>query len=721
MRDKSPDSAKSYSYRLGLVIESALPSSAEPILDKIARVFPGVTFDLMTASSARHPGFRNIFRVTGRVEMLRVLLRLRKRYDLLVVFAAGDGHMRVARAIAVLLFWHRTRIFVFNEFAEGFWLDREHRSNLREHLAMRHAGRTAKLRYLSQWEILVGICVGIILVPLVVVVNVIKSLLRSVIGALLRLWKKIWPGDGRAAQDVITGDHQSMENQLGEISYREGASFGEPDKVMEDVHERNAARRSAFEQLRESESLQGPFLEIGAGVGGTSLLLANEFGLDGVATDISLHSLDATGEVASRSGYTELPLRICCDARWLPFQDGAFGLTFCFQTLHHFADPGPILEEVRRVLSPGGCFYLAEEPVRRWLCLNLYRCDRPENLKGINKWLYETGLLRYVAEAYVGSKEESVWGIMENQTISLGYWRRCLSGFGEVNLDTSRLFTRDAIVFRDLLRFLRVPAKKADYAAAFLFGSELSGLCRLDSSGEPPPMVQDLRKICRCPECQTPLTWEEGSSAHFECEQCGPFPEKNGVHLLFRRAQLDSLYRAPSHSRDAPSDSSSPADDSTDRNQLVQGARIVDIRLLDDRGVQISRVRSGEATVIQVSIECSRALVNPAIGIQVRRDEKGKPSVLYDTNTIWRDQKTGEFSPGEVIEARFCQRMLLGPGSYTITAAIASHDAGELYDWRDDILKFEVEPSARMQGSVNLDSEIEIGKRSTSGQTESEA
>ena len=62
----------------------------------------------------------------------------------------------------------------------------------------------------------------------------------------------------------------------------------------------------------------------------------------------------------------------------------------------------------------------------------------------------------------------------------------------------------------------------------------------------------------------------------------------------------------------------------------------------------------------------------------------------------------------EVLEARFCQRMNLGPGSYTVTVAIASHDAKEFYDWQEAILSFEVEASSTMQGIVNLHSEIDI-------------
>ena len=42
------------------------------------------------------------------------------------------------------------------------------------------------------------------------------------------------------------------------------------------------------------------------------------------------------------------------DGEHIPFGDGEFELVFCKQVLEHVQRPGPLLEEVRRVLEPGG-------------------------------------------------------------------------------------------------------------------------------------------------------------------------------------------------------------------------------------------------------------------------------------------------------------------------------------------------------------------------------
>lgn len=722
-RRKSLEPVKDYYFRLGLVIESASPPVSGPILDKIPRIFPGVTFDLLTDAPGPRLYFRNVFGVARPMELLRLLLRIRKRYDLVVVCGTGERRLRFGRALALLLMRPRAT-FLFNEYAEGFWLDRKRWPELRRHLAMRYPIAPLLLR----WHLrdVVGACGVLVLLPLIGLFAAGRFVTRNVARGLQFLGMKERPAEGRDGQEGSPSGYQTTENQVGEISYRRNASFGEPEKAMVDVRERIAKRRGVFEHFRNVGFLQGPFLEIGAGVSQTALLLRNEFDLDGAATDISLHALDAAAEIADRLKYSKLPLRICCDARWLPFQDQVFPLAYCFQTLHHFADPGPILREVQRVLAPGGYFYLSEEPIRRWLCLNLYRCERLEDLKGFDKWLYDTGLLRYVAEAYIGSNPESTWGIMENESISLADWDRLLSGFDNVNLDASLLFTRDAIVFRAVLLRLGFSAKKAERLAASLFGAELSGLCRVDTSGSPPPKPRDLRELCRCPECHRALRYQEdlreglqegrnGSSARFACPDCGPFPVENGVHLLFRRAQLDTLYRAPAEPPAVPADVKTRARKGRSPHPLVEGARITGVRLLNAQGDQKLSVHSGEETVIEVSIECSRPLANPVVGLLIRRLVAGQSTVIYDTNTIWQNQKTGEFAPGDVIEVRFCQRMSLGPGSYAITVAVASHDAREFYDWQEEILGFDVKAPSKMQGIVNLHSEIEIGHRSLPG------
>jgi len=56
--------------------------------------------------------------------------------------------------------------------------------------------------------------------------------------------------------------------------------------------------------------------------------------------------------------YPHLRVRLSRDPRRLPFADGAFDAVLSCGVLEHVEDPDASLEEIRRVLVPGGIFYV---------------------------------------------------------------------------------------------------------------------------------------------------------------------------------------------------------------------------------------------------------------------------------------------------------------------------------------------------------------------------
>ena len=48
------------------------------------------------------------------------------------------------------------------------------------------------------------------------------------------------------------------------------------------------------------------------------------------------------------------------DSERLPLPDGSFDVVFCCDSFHHYPDPAAVLEEVGRVLAPGGVFLLGD-------------------------------------------------------------------------------------------------------------------------------------------------------------------------------------------------------------------------------------------------------------------------------------------------------------------------------------------------------------------------
>jgi ubiquinone/menaquinone biosynthesis C-methylase UbiE len=349
---------------------------------------------------------------------------------------------------------------------------------------------------------------------------------------VLRLLGRV-PGQTKRAAN---GAYQSEQSQRGEVVYRQRAAFGQPEAVF-DLARTRMERRTVFHSLRRRGVTLSPFAELGAERGQTSLLLMSEFGALGAATDLSLQSLQVIPHLRAHFAYADEPLAVCCDILHLPLRDGALPFAFCFATLHHFDDMRPVLAEVRRVVGKGGHFYFGEEPLRRALCLNLYRCPRADRMDRLHRWLARHEWLQYIAEAFVGSREETEYGIVENQSISLRQWQEAMSIFDRCELTCDPLATHDGDACRLALTDLGLSAEAARRRAADLFGSVVSGLCGVED-GPAPATPEEFLAAFICPNCGRPLDFAEV----FVCAQCGPFGRQGNVHMLLPRAMNDRLY-----------------------------------------------------------------------------------------------------------------------------------------------------------------------------------
>ena len=130
----------------------------------------------------------------------------------------------------------------------------------------------------------------------------------------------------------------------------------------------------------------GPFrraLDAGCGTGVRSLALA-ERSRQVVGLDLSLGSLRTARRFQPR----------LCQASLLqaPLADRSFDLVFCWGVIHHTSDPIRALDELVRVLEPGGTLVLAVylrtwltplHELARWVCLRLPRAWRPVVVVGL--------------------------------------------------------------------------------------------------------------------------------------------------------------------------------------------------------------------------------------------------------------------------------------------------------------------------------------------------
>src|SRR4051794_5412243 len=105
-------------------------------------------------------------------------------------------------------------------------------------------------------------------------------------------------------------------------------------------------------RIRHGDSV----LDLGCGTGAALPELARAVGATGSVTglDHAAGFLSEARQLADREGFGDLLRLIQADAHVLPFPDGAFTAAHTERVLIHVADPDLVLQELRRVVRPGG-------------------------------------------------------------------------------------------------------------------------------------------------------------------------------------------------------------------------------------------------------------------------------------------------------------------------------------------------------------------------------
>ena len=125
--------------------------------------------------------------------------------------------------------------------------------------------------------------------------------------------------------------------------------------------DRTQAQVDLIEALLDWGQVQqaSQILDVGCGIGGSSLYLANQFGAR--VTGITLSPVQAAratarAEAAGMSSGTEFRV---ADALQLPFPDQCFDLVWSLESGEHMPDKRAFLQECYRVLQPGGRLLVA--------------------------------------------------------------------------------------------------------------------------------------------------------------------------------------------------------------------------------------------------------------------------------------------------------------------------------------------------------------------------
>lgn len=222
--------------------------------------------------------------------------------------------------------------------------------------------------------------------------------------------------------------------QLGEMIWH---SLHYDPKIAEVVATQASIMRRLIDAYGLSSRERAPrILEVGAYSHWTVHQVAAEYGGTGVSHDIAPSALREGARLGREHGVERIGPMVASDFHDLPYSDGYFDFVFIASAVHHTFRPWVVIGELLRVLRPGGILYVANEPVARRFCLYQFRANRAESYTPFEAALQKAGLMCTVSSPFPGSRPETLFGMIENDRITLDIYLDSFARGGEL-LDLS--------------------------------------------------------------------------------------------------------------------------------------------------------------------------------------------------------------------------------------------------------------------------------------------
>lgn len=211
--------------------------------------------------------------------------------------------------------------------------------------------------------------------------------------------------------------------------------YGAEGKIKKD---RRQAQIDLIEELLQWSGVQQAenILDVGCGIGGSSLYLAKKF--NAKVTGITLSPVQAS-RAAERATEALLNTQASfqvADAQNMPFADNSFDLVWSLESGEHMPDKTKFMQECYRVLKPGGKFIMVT-----W-------CHRStENTAlTIDEKQHLADIYRVYCLPYVISLPEyaEIARLLLLQNISTADWSKAVAPFWDVVIDSA--FNFEALV-----------------------------------------------------------------------------------------------------------------------------------------------------------------------------------------------------------------------------------------------------------------------------------
>ena len=242
---------------------------------------------------------------------------------------------------------------------------------------------------------------------------------------------RIIPPTGRTARLL-----EKFGAQIGEIGWH----VGHPDDTMDAVSDKHA--QSLCLAAKHIDCREPRILEVGAYLHHSAQIAAARLGGKSVAHNISAASLKVGHARGCERGFGREHINVAGDFHDLPFSDDSFDISFIASAVHHTWTPWIVMKEMVRVTRPGGLIIVENEPIGRESCLYHFRGNREDQRTDFENALEARGLTRIVSSPFPGSRAEALFGIIENDRISVSIYERSLLSHGlalEWSLSTESL------------------------------------------------------------------------------------------------------------------------------------------------------------------------------------------------------------------------------------------------------------------------------------------
>jgi tocopherol O-methyltransferase len=202
--------------------------------------------------------------------------------------------------------------------------------------------------------------------------------------------------------------------------------------------DRRQAQIDLIEELLKWTGVQQAenILDVGCGIGGSSLYLAEKF--NARATGITLSPVQAA-RATERARYASLDARThfqVADAQATPFADNSFDLVWSLESGEHMPDKSKFMQECYRVLKPGGTLIMVTW-CHRPIDNSALTVDEQKHLEDI----YRVYCLPYVISL---PEYEAIAKQLSLQNIRTADWSQAVAPFWNVVIDSA--FTPKALL-----------------------------------------------------------------------------------------------------------------------------------------------------------------------------------------------------------------------------------------------------------------------------------